>query len=155
MIQTRQSVFETNSSMTHSLVICKQSDYEAWTEGKMMFRMADRSFLPNDKALKVNGKELRKSVKEAKKQLDLFSDGVGYWTKLLNKLTEENISKYETGEKPAKKFEFYNYYNSDYFYITYKEWIDYVINHLNLCDMHSSDNIDGAAIAVFGYYGHD
>lgn len=32
MLQVRQGVFETNSSSTHSLNICTQEDYDAWTK---------------------------------------------------------------------------------------------------------------------------
>lgn len=35
MIQIRRNVFETNSSSTHSLTICKESDYEQFLEGDM------------------------------------------------------------------------------------------------------------------------
>lgn len=35
MIQIRQSVFETNSSSTHSITMCLKSDYDAWREGKL------------------------------------------------------------------------------------------------------------------------
>ena len=36
-IQIRNSVFETNSSSTHTLCICKKEEYDAWKEGKLFF----------------------------------------------------------------------------------------------------------------------
>lgn len=32
----RRGVFETNSSSTHSITICKKEDYDAWREGKIL-----------------------------------------------------------------------------------------------------------------------
>lgn len=35
MIKVRQGVFETNSSSTHSITMCKTSDFEDWKAGKL------------------------------------------------------------------------------------------------------------------------
>lgn len=35
MIQIRSSIFETNSSSTHSITICLKSDYDLWKQGKL------------------------------------------------------------------------------------------------------------------------
>lgn len=35
MIQVRNGVFETNSSSTHSLTMCMESDYIEWSNGKV------------------------------------------------------------------------------------------------------------------------
>ncbi len=37
MRSIRRSIFETNSSSTHSLTICAKEDYEAWKRGEMIF----------------------------------------------------------------------------------------------------------------------
>lgn len=37
MIQVRKSVFETNSSSTHSLIMCEQSDYDKWANGEVYY----------------------------------------------------------------------------------------------------------------------
>ena len=34
--QVRRGVFETNSSSTHSLTMCLQSDYDRWTSGEVL-----------------------------------------------------------------------------------------------------------------------
>lgn len=157
MIQIRKNVFETNSSMTHSLVLCKQKDYDDWTEGRAMFRYEDRTFLPNDEALKANGMTLRQVAEETKKcSYSAFSAAqYARCERILKNFTEENISLYERGEASAKKFGFYDNYDCEYYYITYKEWIDYVVHHLDFYDIYDSNVIDGVAVAVFGYFGHD
>ena len=141
--------------MTHSLVICKDSDYVGWINGKLMFKYNGRKFLPNSKALKANGKTLRKNVKFINEQINMNGGTIGHWTKLLNKLTEENIKNYEEGIKEAKRFEYYTYYDFEDYYITFEEWQDYVMHYLQMDDMGSSDEIDGVKVVAFGYYGHD
>lgn len=37
MIQVRKNVFETNSSSTHSLVMCTSSEYEKWAKGEIYY----------------------------------------------------------------------------------------------------------------------
>lgn len=37
MIKTRLNVFETNSSSTHSLIMCGDSEYTAWAKGDMYY----------------------------------------------------------------------------------------------------------------------
>lgn len=37
MIQVRKSVFETNSSSTHSLTMCNKSEYDAWNNGELYY----------------------------------------------------------------------------------------------------------------------
>lgn len=36
-VQIRHSVFETNSSSTHSLTMCTKSDFEKWKNGDLVF----------------------------------------------------------------------------------------------------------------------
>lgn len=37
MIKIRKGVFETNSSSTHSLVMCSQDEYKAWERGEVYY----------------------------------------------------------------------------------------------------------------------
>ena len=37
MIQIRKNVFETNSSSTHSMVMCVDSDYDKWVKGDVYY----------------------------------------------------------------------------------------------------------------------
>lgn len=37
MKQIRRSVFETNSSSTHSLTMCSREDYDKWFRGELMY----------------------------------------------------------------------------------------------------------------------
>ncbi len=47
--QIRCGVFETNSSMTHSLTICTEQEYNDWVEGKTLLdRWGEKDFIPVD-----------------------------------------------------------------------------------------------------------
>lgn len=41
VIQVRFGVFETNSSSTHSLVICSDEELDLWKEGKLVYTWSD------------------------------------------------------------------------------------------------------------------
>lgn len=53
MIQIRNGVFETNSSSTHSLIICTDEEYRKWKDNKMVLdRDVDRLIpMPGDDEL--------------------------------------------------------------------------------------------------------
>ena len=47
--QIRCGVFETNSSMTHSLTICTEEEYNDWMKGKTVFQCwGEKDFIPVD-----------------------------------------------------------------------------------------------------------
>ena len=47
-IQVRPGVFETNSSSTHSLVICTADEYAAFKNGEMMLDIESDELIPFD-----------------------------------------------------------------------------------------------------------
>jgi hypothetical protein len=42
----RTGIFETNSSLTHSLVIVSNSDFKKWVEGKLIYYSVDETLIP-------------------------------------------------------------------------------------------------------------
>lgn len=46
--QVRLGVFETNSSSTHSLVVCTKEEYEKWKSGELLY---DGEFITSEEAL--------------------------------------------------------------------------------------------------------
>ena len=51
MIQIRYGVFETNSSSTHSMVVCSEEDYQKWVDGELLYDYGDlvkREDLPEE-----------------------------------------------------------------------------------------------------------
>jgi len=51
MKQTRRSVFETNSSSTHSLSICSSGDFRAWKNEEVLFDSHEDTFVKREDAL--------------------------------------------------------------------------------------------------------
>lgn len=147
MITVRTKVFETNSSMTHSLVICENHEYSKWLEsidkelpeGKtkneyFLFSIDNDDFLPYDEAIKENVKKL-------------FHGLENDW--LNEEVTAEDIEEYAKGNKRLAEFtdDYYEYYLtadefSDHYYEYEVEPFEYTLK--------SGQEIEG-----FCYYGHD
>lgn len=62
MLQIRHGVFETNSSSTHSITLCKKSEYDAWVKGEVYLNDGwwskelenrDKKFLTKEEAIKL------------------------------------------------------------------------------------------------------
>lgn len=144
MIQIRNNVFETNSSMTHSLVICKEDNFKKWRNGEVMFKFDGQKFLDTNKAIKENAKHLRKNLK-------WYEESGRDYDK--NKFNESIIAKYESGNIKAKWLLF-SRWDIESYYITYDQFTDYVYNERYELVGETSD-VDGIKMTVFGYYGHD
>lgn len=52
--QIRRGVFETNSSSTHSLVMCLKSDYDRWVKGEVILYTGSGWCYPKDHAPQEN-----------------------------------------------------------------------------------------------------
>lgn len=48
MIQIRRNVFETNSSSTHSICICSQSDYDKFVGGELWYDHSGETLVTKD-----------------------------------------------------------------------------------------------------------
>lgn len=66
MIQIRQNVFETNSSSTHSMVMCQDSDYKGWSEGKLYYC---QNFPYNEKVKDLEKKDSKFYTEEEAKKI--------------------------------------------------------------------------------------
>lgn len=141
MYTIRKNVFETNSSMTHALVICENDEYANWLEAydaedkedKYMFCMDTSKFLPYKDAIEFNVKKLKKCLED------------GY---LYEEATEETIEQYERGEVPI-----YELTDDTYeMFVTRDEWDDdyyYEVEDFEYTTK-SGDKLTG-----FCYYGHE
>lgn len=67
MKQVRLGVFETNSSSTHSLVICTKEEYEKWKSGELLY--VDDTY-----PLKINLESKLVSQDKAKELIDAGVD---------------------------------------------------------------------------------
>lgn len=51
MNQVRGSIFETNSSSVHSIVMCSESDYDRWVAGELLYKDYTDSLVTREKAI--------------------------------------------------------------------------------------------------------
>lgn len=125
MIQIRRGVFETNSSSTHSITICSESEFDKWKNGKVYFNDSYYSSLKGEGQWLTKEEAIRAIISSGyppkENPYDMDSETLD------NLLSDEyNIYTY------------YNYFN-DYDYEHYAE--DYRTEH-------------GDDIVAFGYYGY-
>ena len=134
--QIRHSVFETNSSSTHSLTMCSKEDFDKWVDGKLMFDTY------NDTLVEINIKITEHDKTEAKKQYERSRDK--YW-KEWSQLSEDEIN------------EWYNKYvrehnNIDtYRYNTYDDFINGELE--TFIETYTTKN--GEEIIAFGRYSYE
>lgn len=146
MIQVRQQVFETNSSMTHSIVMCKDDEYKKFKKGEYYFNEDLKpKFLPKEEALKKNANILREYLADSQSDdpSHCFED------ETLEALTEENIKLYEEGKFPLEDFYFDNYEISENMYFDYDYFWD------TICEYYETFESSFNGVTAFGYYGHD
>ena len=72
MIKIRKGVFETNSSSTHSMIICSKEDYEALEAGKLFIKLWSERLITYEDAIK----ELREYVDDDCKIDELAEDKI-------------------------------------------------------------------------------
>lgn len=125
MKTVRRGTFETNSSSTHSITMCMESDYEKWKNGEMYWHRW------NDELV---------SKEEVEKEM----------TKLREEFIADNPDFDENNEKWKEKLE--QYINEDKTYYTYEEFNDYdYIEYETFVDKYNTPN--GDTVVAFGYYG--
>lgn len=123
----RRGTFETNSSSTHSITMCMESDYEKWKNGEMYWHRW------NDELV---------SKEEVEKEM----------AKLREEFIADNPDFDENNEKWKEKLE--QYINEDKTYYTYEEFNDYdYIEYETFVD--TFETPQGEKVVSFGYYGSD
>ena len=121
----RQGCFETNSSSTHSITLCMESEFEKWKNGEMYWHRW------NDELV---------SKEEVEKEM----------AKLREEFIADNPDFDENNEKWKEKLE--QYINEDKTYYTYEEFNDYdYIEYETYVDKYNTPN--GDTVVAFGYYG--
>lgn len=127
MRTVRRGTFETNSSSTHSITMCMESDYEKWKNGEMYWHRW------NDELV---------SKEEAEKEM----------AKLREEFIADNPDFDENNEEWKEELE--QYINEDKMYYTYEEFKDYdYIEYETFVD--TFETPQGEKVVSFGYYGSE
>ena len=127
MKTVRLGTFETNSSSTHSITMCMESDYEKWKNGEM------KRHRWNDELV---------SKKKKKKEM----------AKLREEFIADNPDFDENNEEWKEELE--QYINEDKTYYTYEEFNDYDYIEYETF-VNTFETPQGEKVVSFGYYGSD
>ena len=87
MRQVRRGVFETNSSSTHSLVICTEEEFNKWVSGELMFDTY------NEALVEVNTKISDEEKEQAKVY---YNNSKSKFWKTWEQLSEEEVEAWYT-----------------------------------------------------------
>lgn len=105
MLQIRREVFETNSSSTHSITMCSESEFRRWQRGEVYFNNSYLSSL-EDAGMWLTKDEAIKAVMNYK-----YYDG-----------ELDGLDGNEIGECLADEFQIYSYLN-------YGSYLEYYEEH--------------------------
>ena len=97
-LKIRKSVFETNSSSTHSLTMCTREQYDAWRKGDLVYNDYEEEFYPIDSLTD----EQRDLIDEEE-----FYTYDGYWEMLEYETVEETYIT--PGGEEVISFGYYGY----------------------------------------------
>lgn len=104
----RRGTFETNSSSTHSITMCKESDFDKWKNGEMYWDRWEEKLVSKEEV----EKEMAKLKEEfISKHPDYDEDDVDW---------EEQLEDYLNSDKEYYTYEEFN----DYGYIEYETFED-------------------------------
>lgn len=104
----RQGCFETNSSSTHSITMCMESDYEKWKNGEMYWNRWNESLVSKEEVEKEMAKLKEEFISE---HPDYDKDDIDW---------EEQLEDYLNSDKEYYTYEEFNNYD----YIEYETFED-------------------------------
>ena len=111
--QVRVGVFETNSSSTHSLVICDKETFDKWKNGELLFDRWEEEFKEGYQLTNKDKKDAEKYYNDNKKKFwknweDLGDEEKDEWyTKFTyeNNLIDEDLVSYDNYGKDLEYFQ--------------------------------------------------
>lgn len=124
----RQGCFETNSSSTHSITLCMESEFEKWKNGELYWNRWDEKLVPKEEV----EKEFAKVREEFISENPGFDENDEEWQEELEKYINEDGKTYYS-------YEDFNNYD----YMEYETYED------------SFKTPNGETVVAFGYYGND
>ena len=138
MKQIRHSVFETNSSSTHSITICTEEQFNKWKSGELLFDYWNNCFAENVQLTDRDKEEARRQYESQKGD---------YWKEWNQLSTEEIESWYNRYANVLQK-------NDMDDMKTYKQYFDDYDDYLERYTKYYTSP-SGDKIVIFGKYGYD
>ena len=137
MKQIRRNVFETNSSSTHSITMCSQSQFEDWKNGKILFDQWNKAFVERN----ITELDKNAAMEEYK---EIYNDKLFY--KKWDELSEDEKNTWYQKHYNENRYED----NDDL--VTYS---DYFGSYDLEAYTSSYTSESGDKIVAFGKYGYD
>lgn len=135
----RLGTFETNSSSTHSLVMCSAEEFKKWEEGEFLINNWNGKFVPKQ--------EIIKKVLQEHKREEILE----YW----DDFDEE---EYNDADEERKEQIFqealYTYLREHDDIFSYEDYWDRYEEYYETFEQHYETK-NGDEVVAFGYYGYD
>lgn len=159
----RHSIFETNSSSTHSLTMCMKDTYDKWVNGELFYFMEDNKFYNDEEHMIMVKKAVIDSQIEysGKRLEDEEGNFIGYDSKYTYKgittskkedhYTQENLDGI-TDYMIQQAYED-NYISSYDVPMSYEEYENYISDYESYYE--AFETPDNEIVVGFGYYGQD
>lgn len=143
MLQIRKNVFETNSSMTHSLVLCSKEQYDKWGD-ELLFHPYKEQFVNIEEGRKLNAEHLRSMLTSeySKSRCEQFG------------INENTIKDYENDKTQLSDFTGLLDRYTD-FYLTPEEWTTYILSDNGYEELYAANTFGGVDVVAFGYHGYN
>lgn len=145
----RRGTFETNSSSTHSITMCKGSDFDKWKNGELYYCDDDGKFYNDEE----RGRLIKERIIYNKAKYDngnyTYKDVTVDYEDLNKLYTEENLAEITEEEVSTYIEEDFDYCELP---ITYGEWDEY-FEYEKYEDSYTTPN--GETVVAFGYYGYN
>jgi len=152
--QVRRNVFETNSSTMHTLIISKESDYDAFLHGDLwVIETYDNEdnveFLPEAEAIEKNIEILKKEGYDNEQYFDNYHKLKNFWDAFSALYDEDDDKKYDDWES------FKDGYSVDSRYDYYHDWDDFWENMLYESFERVIETEHRDRLVAWGYYGQE
>lgn len=119
----RRGTFETNSSSTHSITMCTESDFDKWKNGEMYWARWNEELVPKEQVEKEIAKwkaefiekhpDYDENNEEWKEQLEEYiNEDKQYYT--YEEFNDYDYIEYETFETSYNGVVAFGYYGNDY-----------------------------------------
>lgn len=142
MESIRRNVFETNSSSTHSITMCSESEYEKWKKGELFYHRWDEKFFTKEEIIEKAKEKREKYLKEKEEGKTLYH----YMEQYINAETDEDLLKVEMDLDEEDE--------GDGDYYSYERFWNYIESQFETFENSYTTETNETVIA-FGYYGYD
>ena len=153
-VQVRRNVFETNSSTMHTLIISKESDYDAFLHGDLwVIETYDKEdnveFLSEAEAIEKNIETLKKEGYDNEQYFDNYRKLKNFWEAFSALYDKDNDKQYDDWKSFKDEYSI----NSRYDY--YHDWDDFWEDMLYESFERVIETEHGDRLVAWGYYGQE